>query len=39
MLGIEGYLILVLIAVGIVLANFIINRIGRKNKESDNTQE
>lgn len=39
MLGIEGYLILALIVVGIVLANFIVNRNGRKNKDRDNTKE
>lgn len=38
MLGIEGYIILLIIALAIVIANFVVNR-GNKTDKSDNSKE
>lgn len=39
MLGLEGFVILLIIAVAIVVANFIVNRGNKKDKEGDNSKD
>lgn len=39
MLGLEGFIILIIIAVGIVIANYVVNRGGKKDRENDPPKE
>ncbi len=39
MLGLEGFVILIIIALGVTAANYIVNRDGKKRQEKDSTKK